>query len=399
MPWSYRQPVRTAEASTQTDDRGVLSNEIDRFVVAKLRQRGIDPAPPATPRQWLRRVTLDLTGLPPTPRQLEQFEFDSDRRGDIAYAAAVDRLLIDPGVGQRWASVWLDQIRYADSRGLGLDTDRNAWPYRDWVIAAINEDLPYDQFTIRQIAGDLPPGATLNDRLATAAHRLTQTNEEGGTDDEEFRVEAVIDRVSTIWQTWQGVTFGCVQCHSHPYDPITHEEFYRFAAFFNNTADVDLNQEWPVLQVPNDPADQAVADRLDDQINRLQEQIWNAERRVVEQDPGWTPLVWTSAGSDKETTITIENTPDPTGVTRSQFFAGSMLSNGTTFTLTAEVPEDIAQISGLQVTSRTRRPLCAVVRLGVGHAWHQQGRLGRGRSCREMSPDRSTRRGAAGRPV
>lgn len=227
QPWAYEQPI--APEIPDVSAPVWCRDPIDRFVMRKLDENELAPSPESTPQQWLRRVSIDLTGLPPSHESRQQFLSDVSRRGEIAYRAAVDRILADPAYGERWASVWLDQIRYADSKGLGLDGKRNVWKYRDWVIDAINQDMPLDEFTIKQIAGDLLPDATISDRLATTANRLTQSNEEGGTDDEEFRVEAVLDRVSTVWQTWQGITFGCVQCHSHPYDPIEHDEFYRFA--------------------------------------------------------------------------------------------------------------------------------------------------------------------------
>ena len=247
----------------------------DRFILAKLEEEGIAPAEDEVPTRWLRRVSLDLIGLPPTPAEVAAFESAIETQQEHAYEEAVDRLLNRPEFGERWASVWLDQIRYADSKGLGLDAPRKAWKFRDWVIDAFNRDMPYDEFTVRQIAGDLLPNPTIEDYIATAAQRLTQSNEEGGTDDEEFRIEAILDRVNTTWQVWQGVTFGCVQCHSHPYDPFEHDEYYKFAAFFNNTADSDLDEDWPVLKVPVDSAHYDQAAKLDSQIRPLHRNIWS----------------------------------------------------------------------------------------------------------------------------
>ncbi len=277
QPWAYEKPIAPAIPDVEGDRWASLP--IDRFVLARLQQESIVPSPAAPPQQWLRRVWFDLVGLPPRPEEHDAFQRDVQAVGELAYRRAVDRLLASPEFGERWASVWLDQIRYADSRGLGLDGRREIWKYRDWVIDAINQDLSFDEFTIKQIAGDLLPDPTIGDLVASAANRLTQTNEEGGTDDEEFRVDAVLDRVSTVWQTWQGITFGCVQCHSHPYDPIQHEEFYQFAAFFNNMADCDLSEELPLLNVPLDPADEPLATELDHEIRSLEESIW--QRRVA----------------------------------------------------------------------------------------------------------------------
>ena len=152
----------------------------------------------------------------------------------------MDELLSRPAFGERWATMWLDLIRYADYGGLGLDQKRTIWAYRDWVVKAFNDDLPFDQFTIKQLAGDLLPQPTIEDLVATAAQRNTQTNNEGGTDDEQFRMEAVVDRVNTTWQALGSITFSCAQCHDHPYDPIRNVEYYRFMDFYNNSADSDL---------------------------------------------------------------------------------------------------------------------------------------------------------------
>ena len=151
--------------------------------------------------------------------------------------------------------MWLDLARYADTTGYEADPHRDIWPYRDWVIRAFNDDMPYDEFTIKQLAGDLVEKPTIDDRLATALHRNTQMNTEGGTDDEEYRVAAVIDRVNTTCQVWQATTFGCVQCHSHPYDPIRHDEYYKFMAIFNDTRDADVDEDFPKLAVPLDRKD------------------------------------------------------------------------------------------------------------------------------------------------
>jgi hypothetical protein len=194
-------------------------------------------------------VHLDLIGIPPDPERVEQFvqEHREDREG--AWLALVDELLASESFGERWASVWLDQARYADTKGYEQDGNRNIWPWRDWVIQAFDDDLPFDQFTIQQLAGDLLDSPDESMRLATAFHRNTMTNDEGGTQNEEFRVAAVVDRVNTTMQVWQGLTAGCAQCHDHKYDPISHEEYYQFFDFFNQSADADLNNEHPVLSV------------------------------------------------------------------------------------------------------------------------------------------------------
>jgi len=228
------------------------SNQIDRFILARLEAEGIAPSPEADAATLIRRVWLDLTGLLPTPEAVEAFvrEYNAATATDhsllttlhshtTAYDALVDRLLASPHYGERWGRHWLDQARYADSNGYTIDSERPMWPYRDWVIKALNDDMPFDQFTLEQLAGDLLPDPTKNQLIATAFHRNTLINEEGGTDKEQFRHEAVVDRVNTTGAVWLGLTIGCCQCHSHKFDPISHREYYELFAFFNNGTDVN----------------------------------------------------------------------------------------------------------------------------------------------------------------
>ena len=222
-------------------------NGIDHWVAHRLEKAGLKPSPEADRFALLRRASLDLRGLPPTPQEIDAFA--ADQSAD-AYEKAVDKMLADPAYGERWARVWLDLARYADSAGYGSDPLRTIWRYRDWVIDAFNKNEPFDQFTIDQLAGDLLPNATIDQKIATAFHRNTMTNTEGGTDDEEFRVAAIKDRVDSTWQVWLGLTMGCAKCHNHKYDPITQNEYYRFYAFFNQTADADRPDESPVLAAP-----------------------------------------------------------------------------------------------------------------------------------------------------
>lgn len=219
------------------------NNEIDQFVLAQLNELDLQPSPQADRRTLIRRLSLDLIGLPPTPEETEAFVNDTSAD---AYKKLVDRLLASPQFGEKWASMWLDLARYADSKGYQKDHHRNIWKYRDWVINAFNQDMPFDQFTTEQLAGDMLPNPSDDQLLATAFHRNTMENDEGGTDDEEFRVAAVLDRVNTTMEVWQGTTFACVQCHSHPYDPFRHEEYYTMYAFFNNSQDKDLANGEPL---------------------------------------------------------------------------------------------------------------------------------------------------------
>jgi len=239
--WAYipPKPVEIPDVS----DKWIM-NDIDKFIFAKLDEMDMEPSPEADKQTLLRRLSLDLTGLPPTLEEVEKFVND---KSPSAYEKEVDRLLSSPHYGERWASMWLDLARYADSKGYEKDQPRLIYKYRDWVISSFNRDKPYDQFTVEQLAGDLLPNPSDDQILATAFHRNTMNNDEGGTDDEEFRVAAVIDRVNTTWDVWTGTTMGCVQCHSHPYDPIRHKEYYQFLSFFNNTEDADKVNEAPLM--------------------------------------------------------------------------------------------------------------------------------------------------------
>ena len=223
--WSFEAPVRPEPPAVQMAEWP--RNAIDRFVLAKLEAEGLAPSPDADRRTLLRRVSLDLIGLPPQPEEVAAF-LNDDQPG--AYERVVNRLLNSLRYGERWARVWLDLARYADSQGYEKDNLRTIWPYRDWVIRAFNDNMPFDRFTLLQLAGDLLPVPTQQQLVATGFHRNTMTNTEGGTDDEEFRDLAVKDRLATTFQVWMGLTAGCAQCHSHKYDPISHKEFYQLYA-------------------------------------------------------------------------------------------------------------------------------------------------------------------------
>ena len=210
---------------------------IDRFVLARLEREGLAPSPEAKPETWLRRVTLDLTGLPPTPAEIDAFAADRARRGEAAYPAAVDRLLASPHYGERMAVEWLDAARYADTHGFNNDSTRTMWRWRDWVIEAFNQNLPYERFITEQLAGDLLPQPTLEQRIATGFSRSHVINSEGGIIDEEYRVEYVADRVRTLSTTWLGLTLECARCHDHKFDPVLQRDYYRLFAFFNNVSE------------------------------------------------------------------------------------------------------------------------------------------------------------------
>jgi hypothetical protein len=236
--WAFRPPLR--HLSPDVKNTSWVRNPIDSFVLARLEKERIAPSPEADRVTLIRRLSFDLLGLPPSIQEVDAFL--ADARPD-AYERLVDRLLQSPHYGERWARHWLDLARYADSNGYSIDTPRSIWKYRDWVITALNGDLPFDQFTIQQLAGDLLPGATLEQKVATGFHRNTPFNEEGGIDLEQFRIDSIVDRVNTTGAVFLGLTLGCAQCHDHKYDPITQREYYQFFAFFNNADE-------PVLEVP-----------------------------------------------------------------------------------------------------------------------------------------------------
>ncbi|WP_164101955.1 DUF1549 domain-containing protein [Candidatus Laterigemmans baculatus] len=233
--WAYQKPVRPPvplPLAPSPLESGWPRNEIDAFVLTRLEQSGTRPSPEAAPEEWARRLYLDLTGLPPAPAELDAFLNDPS---DDAYERLVDRLLAEPAFGERWARPWLDLARYADSHGFQRDDLRDLWDYRDWVIDALNADMPFDQFTVEQIAGDLIPGASESQRIATGFHRAAPINVEAGSIPEETRVNQIIDRVNTTATVWLGTTLECAQCHDHKYDPFSQREYFQLFAFFNST--------------------------------------------------------------------------------------------------------------------------------------------------------------------
>lgn len=272
-------------------------SDLDLFVLREMSKVGLSPNEEGQSNELLRRLTFGITGLPPTIEELA--EFDRERVEE-----KVDDLLSRASYGENWGSTWLDLASYADSMGYEKDIPRIMWPYRDWVINALNEDLPYDQFIIKQLAGDLLPEATLQDHVATAFLRNSQTNTEGGTDDEEFRIAALVERIGTTWTAVQGLTFQCIQCHAHPYDPFPHQDFFEFAAYYNNLKDADLPDDFPTLKVPLDGRDDERLLQLQEERDALLSEIvkpfravaaeteWQAARPVaVESNLAQTKLV------------------------------------------------------------------------------------------------------------
>lgn len=286
---------------------------LDRFILARLEREGLEPSHEAGKTELLRRVSFDLTGLPPTPEELAAFLADNSTD---AYEKQVDRLLASAHYGERWAALWLDLARYADNRGYKY-FNRPSWPYRDWVIGAFNQNLPYDRFVITQLAGDLLPTATFEDRIATAFQRQTLTNDEGGTDDEEFRVIAVMDRVATTWSVLNGLTMNCVQCHSHPYDPIRHAEYYKSLAFFNTSRDADLPDDSPNLPIAEPSRRNEVAQLVERKAQLSNEVV--ATGRSLSEQTHWSPLPIATATANealglKRILAQLERVEQPSGV-------------------------------------------------------------------------------------
>ena len=234
-----KQHVQSEKLSTE--HWALSTNPIDAFILKRLLEANLAPSPEADPATLCRRIYLDLVGIPPTPQEQDDFLKSAIRNRQSAIETLADRLLASPRYGERWARKWLDLARYADTNGYEKDRPRTIWPYRDWVINALNADKPFDQFTVEQIAGDMLPGSTLDQKIATGFHRNTMLNEEGGIDPNEFRFHAMTDRVATTGATWLGLTLGCAQCHTHKFDPLTHREYFQLMAFMNNADEPDIN--------------------------------------------------------------------------------------------------------------------------------------------------------------
>lgn len=249
--WAFAPPQRRPLPEIE----GIV-HPLDRFVQSRLQVEGVVLSPLAPPATRIRRLSLDLIGLPPSPQEVSDFEQAAAIDPDSAYAQLVERLLASSHFGERWGRWWLDQARYADSHGYSIDGEREIWKYRDWVIGALNADKGFDEFTIEQLAGDLLPNASVEQKIATGFHRNTQINQEGGVDPEQFRIDSVFDRVATTGNVWLGLSIGCAQCHDHKFDPISQEEYYRLFAFLNN-------QREPSLKVYSAAAAQADSGQTD----------------------------------------------------------------------------------------------------------------------------------------
>lgn len=277
--WAF-QPVQRP-AVPAAPEQTWIRNPIDTFILKQLTQNKLTPAAEADRNTLIRRLSLDLTGLPPTVEQVQKFVSDTEPG---AYDRLVDRLLASPHYGERWARHWLDVARYADSNGFTIDGPRSIWKYRDWVIEAINDNMPFDQFVTEQIAGDLLSQPTTEQLIATGFHRNTLINQEGGTNPEQFRVEAVVDRVNTTGAAFLGLTVGCAQCHKHKYDPLTQRDFYQLYAIFNSTA--DINSAPPTLALPTEKQ-KTRQDELKQQIAAITKQLTEQEKMLAPELESW----------------------------------------------------------------------------------------------------------------
>lgn len=344
--WSF-QPVARPEPPA-VKDGGWARTPIDRFVLAPLEARGVAPSPEADRYTLIKRLSYDLIGLPPTLAEVDAFV------GDIApdaYERLVDRLLDSPHFGERWGRHWLDMARYADSDGYEKDNARpDAWRYRDWVIDAVNSDLPLDRFTIEQLAGDLVDGATPLTRLATAFHRQTLTNTEGGADQEQFRVEAIFDRVATTGSVWLGLTVGCAQCHTHKYDPISHEEYYRLFAFFNNADETDGDAPLAGEALVKWDAERAAAER---KLRELTPKLEKTRAELAAGVPEWESELKGSGSAPLQFhPVELVAVESSAGAEFKQFSDGSYLVTGKTpevdkYTITAR--SDLAEVTGFRI--------------------------------------------------
>ncbi len=338
--WSFQPPRRPDPPSLK--DRSWVRNPIDAFVLAHLEGREMRPSSEADRATLIRRLSLDLIGLPPTPEEVDAFL--ADKRPD-AYDRLVDRLLANPRFGECWGRHWLDRARYADTNGYEKDRERSIWPYRDWVIRALNADMPFDRFTVEQLAGDLLPNPTVDQLVATGFHRNTMTNEEGGIDVEEFRFVSMIDRVNTTGAVWLGLTIGCAQCHSHKYDPISQREYYQFFAFLNNADEPEI--ALPDSEIASRRA--AIASRIADLESGLRDHYPSAgpgslaskleawEKTI--HPTRWNVLTPAKVTSKKHATMTVQ--PD-----------GSVLATGdkpNNDVYTVELPVDREGITAIRL--------------------------------------------------
>jgi hypothetical protein len=346
--WAYIPPARPDPPAVK--DEKWVRNPIDRFILARLEGEGLAPSPEADRETLIRRVSLDLTGLPPTPAEVDAFTAD---KSPDAYEKLVDRLLAEDAFGEHWARMWLDLARYGDSAGYANDPPRTIWLYRDYVIRSFNQNKPFDQFTVEQLAGDLLPSPTDEQLIATAFHRNTMTNSEGGVSPEEFRNAAIIDRVNTTMTVWMGTSIACCQCHDHKYDPLTNREFFRLFAIFNNTADANRADESPLLNVLTDEQ-KAKRAKLEADVAAVEAKFKEKAPALAAGQAAWEREA--AAGPPEWTVLTPDAMESSAGATLAKQPDGAVLAGGTnpakdTYTITAKT--DLKHITGFRLEALT----------------------------------------------
>ncbi|MFI4859199.1 MAG: PSD1 and planctomycete cytochrome C domain-containing protein [Phycisphaerales bacterium JB063] len=327
--WAFESPQRPALPEVQDTSWG--ENEIDTFILAELERQGLTPSPRADKATLIRRVTLDLTGLPPTPEEVDAFLSDDS---PDAYEKVVDRLLDSPRYGERMASIWLDLARYGDTNGFHHDHHRTMWPWRDWVVKAYNENKPIDQFFIEQLAGDLLPGATREQVLASGFNRNHNINDEGGALDPEYRVEAVADRVETTAAVFMALTFNCCRCHDHKYDPFTQEDYFSLFAYFNSVEERGVyganpnSTAYPPSMMYGTPQTEAAIAQAQGRLDAIMAQAESPEAGIAQEQADWQRELFASAGIRwVDTPLTDAASSD--GATLTQQPDGSVLATGT----------------------------------------------------------------------
>jgi mono/diheme cytochrome c family protein len=341
--WSFQPPQRPTPPQVANGSTPI-HNDIDRFILDRLSREGLSMRPEADRTTLIRRASLDLTGLPPTWTEVESFLNDTSPH---AWEKVIDRLLASPHYGEHMARGWLDLARYADSNGYQVDLARSIWPYRDWVISAFNNNLPFDQFTIEQIAGDLLPDPTPDQRIATGFNRNTKINDEGGGDDEEYRTKAVKDRVATVGTAWLGLTLNCAECHTHKYDPITHDEYYQLYAVFNNTTDGGNYSVAPTLEVPRPDLSQT-EQFVSQQLESVRRELDQTHAALAATQARWENAL--AAKGDVWIPLQLSNPISTGGSSYTNLPDGSLLATGVNpiyDTITVEAETDLTGITAV----------------------------------------------------
>jgi hypothetical protein len=341
--WSF-QPISHPQPPAQRNPHAVVRNDIDRFILARLDREGLAPMPEADKETLIRRLSLDLTGLPPTWPEVAAFVQDTSAE---AYEKLVDRLLASPHYGEHMARGWLDLARYADSNGYQVDLARSIWPYREWVINAFNRNQSFDQFTIDQLAGDLVPNPTLEQKIATGFNRNTKVNDEGGGDAEEYRTKAVKDRVATLGTAWLGLTLNCAECHTHKYDPITHEDYYRLYAIFNNSTDAGNYSLGPNVEVPKPDLSQTES-FVRARMEQAKQELAAAEAKLAAEQAKWEKSV--AKKGDVWRVLNLKNANSTGGSGYTNLADGSLLGTGVNpiyDTISVEADTDLTGITAV----------------------------------------------------